>query len=545
MKKIFAGMVLLVSLFISTTVSAKVGDYKGDIYYTDIKTYMFGNSIESYNIGGKTIINADSLDETYGFSTTWHSGKRILEINETTGISNKTNYTYEYGGVIGQKSGEYYETDIVTILNGKEIQSYNLGGKTFIIAENLTDYGYNVQWNNEKRTLNITRKCEHNWDMGTIISKATCTSEGTISYKCNICGIDKVEVIPINNEHNWQKSILVEPTYKTEGILRYLCKRCNYTYDENIGTYNFNPENYNDSYHIITSNNPENYIELTINNNTLTIEGKIIKENLDKVWFRCGEKNGKEYGEIIEISDGKKFIINLSLSHIKEDTKLKIYTHQKNDDVYWGYIWKEIIIHPDKDGYKFLQSMVLEHNIDVMKHWVDPKDCLSENISEEIKQLSNSIVGTETDEYKKLYLLNKWVAENIYYDYDYYYGKTKELYYKPEDVYKNKRSVCEGYSRLLNSLIQSQGIPSMQVITYSAGISTIGYFDESNYMTTQSNHAHVEAYLKSENRWVIMDPTWDSNNKYENEEYIEKSATIRYFDISFDFFSFTHKIIKR
>ena len=147
------------------------------------------------------------------------------------------------------------------------------------------------------------------------------------------------------------------------------------------------------------------------------------------------------------------------------------------------------------------------------------------------------------ENYKKLYLINKWIAENIFYDYDYYYNSDNKIYYSADDVYEQRRTVCEGYANLQKALIQAQGIPCMKVVTYSVGIDTIGYFDESNYQVTKGNHAHVEAYVNG--RWVYMDATWDSNNKYENGVYTYKAPTLRYFDVTIEYFSYTHKLIKR
>ena len=67
--------------------------------------------------------------------------------------------------------------------------------------------------------------------------------------------------------------------------------------------------------------------------------------------------------------------------------------------------------------------MVLDHNIEKMSAWKKAENYLPKSISEELVQLSNEIVGNETDAYKKLYLLNYWVADNIYYDYDYFYSR--------------------------------------------------------------------------------------------------------------------------
>ena len=60
-----------------------------------------------------------------------------------------------YSTQIGDIIGEVLYTDIVTVLDGKTIPSVNIGGRTAIIVEDLSDYGYDVTWSNETRTLDV------------------------------------------------------------------------------------------------------------------------------------------------------------------------------------------------------------------------------------------------------------------------------------------------------------------------------------------------------------------------------------------------------
>jgi len=58
---------------------------------------------------------------------------------------------------------------------------------------------------------------------------------------------------------------------------------------------------------------------------------------------------------------------------------------------------------------------------------------------------------------------------------------------------------------------------------------------------TSSNHAWNEAFVNG--RWVIMDTTWDSTNKYENAEFNKGNINHVYFDPTLKTFSLNHKII--
>jgi len=52
--------------------------------------------------------------------------------------------------------GSYVHTDIVAYINGLPIPSYNIDGWTGIVAEDLRDYGFDVYWSGEERTLYIS-----------------------------------------------------------------------------------------------------------------------------------------------------------------------------------------------------------------------------------------------------------------------------------------------------------------------------------------------------------------------------------------------------
>ncbi len=49
------------------------------------------------------------------------------------------------------------ETDIVTFIDNSPIKSYNYKGYTYVIAEDLRNYGFDVEWNPAQRTLSIAR----------------------------------------------------------------------------------------------------------------------------------------------------------------------------------------------------------------------------------------------------------------------------------------------------------------------------------------------------------------------------------------------------
>ncbi len=115
-----------------------------------------------------------------------------------------------------------------------------------------------VSGENHKRTCSICEKEEvagHNWNSGTTVKAANCTTEGLKTYKCTDCGFTRDEVLPKNNSHNytgWQRvdqnshkgkctrcgktatedhawnkgTVTLEPTCTTEGSKDVKCTLC-------------------------------------------------------------------------------------------------------------------------------------------------------------------------------------------------------------------------------------------------------------------------------------------------------------------------------
>jgi len=61
--------------------------------------------------------------------------------------------THKVGDVIDH----VLNTDIVAYVNSKAIKSYNINGNTAVLAEDLMNYGFNVTWNQDARTLDIKK----------------------------------------------------------------------------------------------------------------------------------------------------------------------------------------------------------------------------------------------------------------------------------------------------------------------------------------------------------------------------------------------------
>lgn len=164
----------------------------------------------------------------------------------------------------------------------------------------------------------------------------------------------------------------------------------------------------------------------------------------------------------------------------------------------------------------------------------------------EIKALAEKITKYKTGNYNKVLAIHDWVAENLYYDKDALNnGKYRYEKYDILSMLDNRRTVCRGYSKLAVTLLRAIDIPAIDVECFALGESSDGDWNDNNNLTADANH--VITFALANNRWIIMDPTWDSVNEYRHGEYIENSeggARHNYFDATLAFFSYTHRFIK-
>lgn len=162
-------------------------------------------------------------------------------------------------------------------------------------------------------------------------------------------------------------------------------------------------------------------------------------------------------------------------------------------------------------------------------------DSVGYDDDDEITGLARSITSGKSGDYEKVMAIHDWVAENIWYDKD-------TVTIGSLDVLRNRRSVCEGYSKLTAALLQAVGIPAKVIAGYVVG--AVGNASEFlDISGTTGNHAWNEAY--ADGRWIILDTTWDSANRYENGVYSKQAGCKRdYFDISLKDFSQTHRYLE-
>lgn len=161
MKKVISVILSTVMmLMISTSVFAANGDIVGHIYSTDIRAYINGVEVESYNIGGKTAIVIEDIIKENSHEYIYDDSIRTLKffsLNPHYLVEEKTQNKTKPGNIIGN----IYETDIKTSIYDVTIPTYNIGGKTAVAIEDLgydgafSPIGGKFIWNEKDRSISL------------------------------------------------------------------------------------------------------------------------------------------------------------------------------------------------------------------------------------------------------------------------------------------------------------------------------------------------------------------------------------------------------
>ncbi|MCH5213217.1 MAG: transglutaminase domain-containing protein [Oscillospiraceae bacterium] len=296
---------------------------------------------------------------------------------------------------------------------------------------------------------------------------------------------------------------------------------------------------------MLTFNNKQN-ISVDVSGNSLEIYGITNSERYLVYQFLDVEGNVLDQIPDECDSDGefrKRFDIPSG------SYQFTVFTGAASSGEYISLVYNYIYLSQAEDGsWGVVMSPVYDHNVDMFEKDKSVKRALKRTSDidfddDNITAVAQSVTaGCETD-YEKALALHDWVCSNIYYDTD-NIGTSNHIPYTASEVLTTRRAVCEGYANLYAALCRAASIPCNTVNGYAPEMETddfTWYDDSIDYDTP--NHAWNEVHL--DDRWVIVDTTWDSKNKIVNG-VAEAGGSISYlyFDANVRFFSQNHKILK-
>ena len=227
MKKLLSVLLLATTLLPIGTVSyAKTGDIAGKIYSTDIKAYINGVWVDSYNIGGKTVVIVEDVTDQFAYADNIRT-LVIWDFAPSNLVATKKTTAQKPGTVVGK----IYETDIKTIFHGKELKAYSLNGKMAVEIEDLgndnafSNVGGKYVWNAEERAIHLEMMYRYSSKLHTMLREKTLNM--VIEDKDGVLTADFVPVA-ITNGSVLGGGVIPEnsmlPVYYENDIIGYRCR---------------------------------------------------------------------------------------------------------------------------------------------------------------------------------------------------------------------------------------------------------------------------------------------------------------------------------
>ena len=117
--------------------------------------------------------------------------------------------------------------------------------------------------------------------------------------------------------------------------------------------------------------------------------------------------------------------------------------------------------------------------------------------------LVNQLIKDKVGDHEKFDAIFKWVTANIKYDHTEFYFPTEFNPKTITGILKKKRTICLGYSNLMDTLCKLAGITNITVYGYAKD----EYFDVHD---TVYFHNHAWNAVKLNSLWYLYDATWSS-----------------------------------
>lgn len=289
-------------------------------------------------------------------------------------------------------------------------------------------------------------------------------------------------------------------------------------------------------YELVTGENEEYYSKITINSRSVLIDGCYKNDPVTNITFQnCGTVSST-----LKVNGDGTFSSVLNPSEPAGSSDRIVITLKSGARLSYLIMYDDNWYFPD-NGLSEQNLSVIEKAVPTSaKSWAGyvTDELTEESVKrtlDEVAYLADYIAGDIKDNYKKLEAISKWVSDNIYYDRDARESSVTQSEICIKNVLKERKTVCVGYSALFSALCEAQGIYVVNV-KGTATSDTVKYDDLADGPV---NHEWCAA--KTDDKWVWVDCVWDSNLKFENNEFKSIGEnTQMYFDISPLALSFDH-----
>ncbi len=288
---------------------------------------------------------------------------------------------------------------------------------------------------------------------------------------------------------------------------------------------------------IRTSNDPENYFELTFSEDTIYIKGRYSGAKVGAFTAGVG------YAEPV-YSEDDSFTAELTPLLGQEYHSLTAML-ENGASIHWR-------VQKRGDGARLvICGDVMEQNEKARLHILDiPEDIVADyivtdgtdeqraEVLAEIDGIAEQVCEELESDYDKARALAQWVSQNIYYDFDAYHSSVTTETLSLSSTLLLHRSVCGGYANLYAALCQSQGIECY--IAQGDVVQNHRTFLEADDLPSHEwNLVHIDG------RYFWVDTLWNnSGNQYFDGVYTEGAPSLRYFDPTNEIMAQDHRAVR-
>lgn len=267
-------------------------------------------------------------------------------------------------------------------------------------------------------------------------------------------------------------------------------------------------------------------------------------------------KNGKLFLEIVDLESNSVYTEESTYTKLNQgiDLNLKknniyfirVYTPSKSLFVYESLLFRnDVPFFYTNEGCRFVKTVVFGSNVEFYSKLPKITSPVLKEQRLRIRKFSENLTLNCNSDYEKILVIHDWIADNIYYDFDALSNddNRKRCPVKPMDVFENRRSMCQGITNLSIEMLKSVGVHSVGVVCFALGYDTQGGWENVSNITAESNHIFTAAFCND--RWILLDITWDCENKYHNGKFIKSEDPLshKYFDMTMEFLSISHRLV--
>lgn len=272
-------------------------------------------------------------------------------------------------------------------------------------------------------------------------------------------------------------------------------------------------------YELVTSGNEEYYSKITINSRSVLISGCYKNDPVTDITLQsCGTVSST-----LKVNPDGTFTSVLNPSEPIGSSDRIVITLKSGAKLSYLIMYDDNRYFPDNKLSEQNLSVIEKAVPTSAKSWAGyvTDELTEEGVKQtldEVAYLADYIAGDIKDDYKKLEAIAKWVSDNIYYDRDAKENSVTQSEICIKNVLKSRKTVCVGYSALFSALCEAQGLYVVNV----KGTATSDTVDYSDLADGPVNHEWCAALI--DDRWIWVDCVWNSNLKFQNNEYVSLGA---------------------